>query len=72
MRFAAAGEQFSTTKNTVELFCGKNLPVSAHWSAILAETARKLLDSSEYNSRSPNWHFPLSELQEEYQRVTHA
>jgi hypothetical protein len=69
VRFAAANQRLSTTRYKVELLCGKNLELTAHASAVLAEAARKLLESSEYNSHSPSWRFPTSELQEEYQRA---
>ena len=69
IRFAAANGQLLTTEFAVELTCGKTLPVSTSSSAILAESALKLVESSEYNSHSPRWHFPMSELQEEYHRA---
>jgi hypothetical protein len=69
VRFAAANQRLSTTRYKVELLCGQNLELTAHASAVLVEAARKLVESSEYNSHSPSWHFPMSELQEEYQRA---
>jgi hypothetical protein len=62
-------EQAPATHYVVEVQCGQDFTVPAHWSTVLAETARKLVESSEYTSRSPSWHFPISELQAEYGRA---
>ena len=69
MRLAFAQELALSAHFTVELTCGTTLSVSALSGAELAETALNLLESSEYNSLSPSWHFPTSELQEEYHRT---
>ena len=54
---------------TVELSCGKSIALSPQSSALLAETALGALESSEYNSLSPTWHFPVSELRAEYSQA---
>src|SRR5438105_14277903 len=51
----------------VELACGIPFPLSPRSSALLAERTVTTLKSAEYNSLSPEWHFPASELHEEYQ-----
>ena len=53
----------------VELACGMPLPLSPRSSAVLAERTFTTLKSAEYNSLSPEWHFPASELHEEYQQA---
>lgn len=60
-RLAASGSTF-----TVELTCGKNVPLSDQVSAVLGEKALELLQSSEANSDSPDWRFPISEVQQEF------
>lgn len=60
-RLAASGSTF-----TVELTCGKNVPLSDQASAVLGESALELLQSSEANSHSPDWRFPISEVQQEF------
>ena len=60
-RLAASGSAF-----TVELTCGENVPLSGHASMLLGEKALELLRSSEANSESPDWRFPVSEVQQEF------
>jgi hypothetical protein len=50
----------------VELTCVKALPLAAQSSAALAGKALTTVQSAEYNSLSPQWSFPVSELQAEY------
>jgi hypothetical protein len=65
---AAPGEQrlALATKFTVELTCGKSVPLRPRSSTLLVERALTLLQSSENNSFSVDWHFPMIEVQEEF------
>jgi hypothetical protein len=69
MRSTRAQEQPLSTPFTVELTCGTTSTVSSPSAAVLGASALELLESAEYNSHSANWHFPASELQEEYRRT---
>ena len=51
---------------TVELTCGAHVALVGGSSAILDEGAQVLLQSSESNSQLAGWHFPVSEVQEEF------
>lgn len=51
---------------TVELTCGAPVALGSRASAILAQQAQSLLQSSESNSQSAEWHFPVPEVQEEF------
>jgi len=51
---------------TVELTCGTYVALGGETSAILGEGAQALLQSSESNSQLAGWHFPISEVQEEF------
>jgi hypothetical protein len=66
---ASAQEQPLSTPFTVELTCGTASTVSSQSAAALGVRALELLESSEYDSHSANWHFPLSELHQEYRRA---
>ena len=50
----------------VELHCGTQSQLSGESSAALKMRALQLLTSSQFNSDGPDWHFPLSEVQQEY------
>lgn len=60
-RLADRGSTF-----TVELTCGQNVSLSNRASVVLGEKALELLQSSEVNSHSPDWRFPISEVHEEF------
>jgi hypothetical protein len=51
---------------TVELTCGSHVALGSGSSAILYKGAQALVQSSESNSRLAGWHFPVSEVQEEF------
>jgi hypothetical protein len=51
---------------TVELTCGALVALGSRSLAILDEGAQALLQSSESNSQLAGWHFPVSEVQEEF------
>jgi hypothetical protein len=66
---AACADVGADAGSTVELTCGRALPLSAQSSATLTARALSTVQSSEYNSLSPLWSFPASELQAEYQQA---
>jgi hypothetical protein len=66
---AACADAGAEIGSTVELTCGRTLPLSSQSSATLAARALSTVQSSEYNSLSPLWSFPVSELQAEYQQA---
>jgi hypothetical protein len=66
---AACADAGADAGSTVELTCGRALPLSAQSSATLAARALSTVQSSEYNSLSSLWSFPASELQGEYQQA---
>lgn len=68
MRVAAA-DVSGDAGVTVELTCAAAPPLSAQASATLAEKALSTVRSSEYNSSSTLWTFPVSELTGEYRRA---
>lgn len=55
---ASAQEQPLSTPVTVELTCETASTVSSQSAAVLGARALELLEPSEYNSHSANWHFP--------------
>ena len=61
------GEKFSVNAATGTSILSIPFPLSPRSSAVLAERTVTTLKSAEYNSLSPEWHFPASELHEEYQ-----
>jgi hypothetical protein len=66
---AASADAGNGAGVTVELTCAKPLPVPAPSSATLSEDALLTVQSAEYNSLSPLWSFPVSELQAEYRQA---
>jgi hypothetical protein len=50
----------------VTLICGSSVPLSAASSSTLAARALDLVQSSQSNSQLPDWHFPVSEVEEEF------
>lgn len=60
-RLAAGSSAF-----TVELTCGKNVPLADQASVLLGGKALELVHSSQANSQSPDWRFPFSEVQQEF------
>jgi hypothetical protein len=66
---AACADVAADAGSTVELTCGTALPLSAQSSATLAARALSSVQSSEYNSLSPLWSFPVSELEAEYRQA---
>jgi hypothetical protein len=66
---AACADVGADAGPALELTCGRPLPLSAQSSATLAARALSTVQSSEYNSFSPLWSFPVSELEAEYRQA---
>lgn len=63
---AASSSSVPESSYAVELHCGEPVSLSAASSADLYANAVQLVTTAEYNSNSPQWQFPLSEVQQEY------